>query len=332
MEKLRLLQIDLTDECPLFCIHCSNSSGPSRRLAFPFANLKNLIIQARTLGVSNLVFSGGEPLRYSRLHDALLCAQMNAVPTTLFTTGVADPLSRLPISVTDWSSLAIAGLRTAAFSVYSSPEQRDIHNAIVRFRPQTGDAFEINERAIASAHEAGVDVQVHYIPSTGSIGALNDIHAWAEKLGCSVLHIQMPTLQGRNEQTKAVHVETEDEALLAQKIRRLPEGSATAVHVSWFWRYRWDWLSPIEQENRNQLIVRADGTVSICNACKYLNGPLRRENILTSERSLIDIWNDSAEVAKSHNCLEGRSHEKRTKEADGRRTGVHVMHANVPVS
>jgi MoaA/NifB/PqqE/SkfB family radical SAM enzyme len=331
MEKLRLLQIDLTDECPLFCSHCSNSSGPSRRLTFPFTSLKAVIVQAGMLEVETLVFSGGEPLCYPQVHDALLCAQSQAIPVTLFTTGITDASSRLPISVADWTALASAGLRTAAFSVYSSPQCRDVHNAIVRLRPRTGDAFAANENAIASAYSAGIDVQVHYIPSTRSLGSLADIHKWAEKLHCSVLHVQMPVLQGRNEVTKEVRVEVENEQLLAQEVRDLSEKSNTAVRVSRFWKYQWDWISALEQENRNQLIVRADGTVSICNACKYLNGYSLRENILLSGRSLIDIWNDSAEAVKRHNCLEGRSHDKRAK-ADGGRTSVYTLHANVPVS
>lgn len=331
MEKLRLLQIDLTDECPLFCSHCSNSSGPSRRLTFPFTSLKMLIAQAGILGVETLVFSGGEPLCHPQLRDALLCARSEGIPVTLFTTGIADPSSRLPISITDWDRLASAGLRTAAFSVYSSPQCRDVHNAIVRLRPRTGDAFGANESAIGSAHSAGIDVQVHYVPSTKSLGSLRDIHEWAEKLHCSVLHIQMPVFQGRNQETGEVQVKAEDEPALAQEVRGLPEKSHIAVHVSRFWKYQWGWLSTLGEENRNQLVVRADGTVSICNACKYLKGHSLRENIISSTRSLMDIWKDSAEAAQRHNCLEDCSHEKGAK-TDGGCTSVHTVYANVPVS
>jgi MoaA/NifB/PqqE/SkfB family radical SAM enzyme len=331
MEKLRLLQIDLTDECPLFCSHCSNSSGPARQLTFPFTILNALIAQASILGVETLVFSGGEPLRYPKLRDALACALSEGISVSLFSTGISNMTSRLPISVAEWAYLKSAGLRTAAFSVYSSPQRREIHNAVVRLRPRTGDAFEANESAIIAAHNAGVEVQIHYIPSSGSLGTLQDIHEWAEKLHCSVLHIQMPTLQGRNAGSREVYVDGEQERSLAEEVERLSLSSRTAVHISRFWRYRWGWLSSLEHDMRNQLIIRTDGAVSICNACKYLNGQPPRENILLASRSLADIWSDSAEVARTHNCLEDRCDEEPAK-AGGGCSDMRIVPTNVSVS
>jgi hypothetical protein len=182
-----------------------------------------------------------------------------------------------------------------------------------------------------AAYDAGIDVQVHYIPSTRSLGSLHDIHEWAERLHCSVLHIQLPVFQGRNKETQSLQVGPEYEKSLSDEVNRLPQSSHTAIHVSRFWQYRWGWLTKLGEASRSQLIVRADGAISTCNACKYLNGQALRENILISGRALADVWNDSAELAKKHNCLEDRSHEKRAK-ADEGCSSVHIMHTNVPLS
>lgn len=117
---LKLLQIDLTDECPLFCTHCSNSSGPSRETHFPINKLLEIIKEGAALGVRSIVYSGGEPLCYPQLSEALSTAQCFRIETIMFTTGIEDRKTRLPIGLDRWVELKQQGLtslhlRTAIF-------------------------------------------------------------------------------------------------------------------------------------------------------------------------------------------------------------------------
>ena len=292
---LKLLQIDLTDECPLFCGHCSNSSGPGRNTHFPIGRLLDIVSGAKELGLEMLVYSGGEPLRYPDLEEALSVAKLGRTPATIFTTGIADNKTRLPISAERWRQLNVLGLGTARFSVYSGPSHREFHNNVVRTRPATGDAFGVNEQAIKDARSEGIDVDLHFVPSGVSVVDLAEIYSWAERLGCSTLHLQIPTYQGRNQDNPLLEITYEDEACLRQTALALNSiPGQIRFHISRFWMSRWKPSTDSNSSaNLEQLVIRTDGTISPSNACKYGRVMLEPENILTAGATLADIWRHS---------------------------------------
>src|ERR1700687_5631168 len=293
--KLKLLQIDVTDECPLFCAHCSNSSGPRRNTHFPIGRLLEIFGEARDLGLERLVYSGGEPLRYPHLDEALSAAKSAGIPATIFTTGIRSTETRLSIPAEDWRTLADTGLAAAAFSVYAGPSGREHHNAVVRTRPTVGDAFGVNEQAIQDAGSVGIVTELHFIPSRASILDLPEIYAWALRLGCSALNLQVPTYQGRNKGEPFLELNAIDEDRLkgvATTLAALP--GETRFYISRFWRSRWNILAEGDcVANLEQLVVRTDGTISPCNACKYGSVTIGSENLLAEGATLANLWRHS---------------------------------------
>jgi MoaA/NifB/PqqE/SkfB family radical SAM enzyme len=302
---LKLLQIDLTDECPLFCAHCSNSSGPNCDLHFPISRLRELIREAKNLGLERIIYSGGEPLRYPHLEEALLEAKTVDVAPIIFTTGIGDLNTRLPISVSQWSNLKTAGLSVARFSVYSAPSHRKFHNSVVRVKPITGDAFGVNEQAIKDARAVGVTVELHFIPSGSTVRDLSELYSWAAELGCSTLHLQIPTYQGRNQSRPALEVSPAEETRLRESAAALKElPGQTKFYISRFWTSRWHpYADSGCAANLEQLIVCVTGSTSPCNACKYGSTEAEQENLLTGNATLGDIWKYSRrlqEVREAH--------------------------------
>ena len=305
---LRLLQVDLTDECPLFCAHCSNSSGPARTTHFPIKSVRKLLDEACKLGLEKIVFSGGEPLRYPHLEEALSASKASGIPTTIFTTGIRNKVTRLPISMQDWRNLSDFGLGLAAFSVYAAPVHREYHNAVVRSVPTAGDSFGANEQAISDARAAGIAVDIHFIPSGKSAGDLPEIHSWAAELGCSVLHLQIPTYQGRNKERPFLELNSADETRLKQAAHSVGAiVGNTRLYVSRFWSSRWNTGDSDCIANLEQLIIRTDGTISPCNACKYGSVTLESENVLAKGGSLGEIWRHSR-VLQELRDARGRAH------------------------
>jgi MoaA/NifB/PqqE/SkfB family radical SAM enzyme len=257
--------------------------------------LLDIVKEAESLGLEKIVYSGGEPLRYSDLEEALSFAKDNHIPATIFTTGIRDKKTRLPVSVEDWRKLASAGLVAAAFSVYAAPSRRGHHNDVVRTVPAIGDAFGANEEAIRAARTAGLAVEVHFVPSGITSNDLPEIYTWAVGLGCSVLHLQIPTYQGRNSERPFLQLNSSDEARLqetASVLRPLP--GQTQFYVSRFWRSRWNAIPDFNcVANIEQLIIRTDGTISPCNACKYGSVTLGSENVLEEGTSFADVWRHS---------------------------------------
>jgi len=309
LPPLKLLQIDLTDDCPLFCGHCSNSSGPGRDTHFPIGRLLDILSGARDLGLEMVVYSGGEPLRYPDLGEALSTAKVGGTPATIFTTGIADKKTRLPVSVERWRELRRSGLIAARFSVYSSPSHREFHNQIVQTRPATGDAFGANEQAIRDARSAGIAVEAHFVPSGASVGDLTEIYSWAIHLGCSTLHLQIPTYQGRNKDSPFLELNSADEGRLKQAASALRSiRGEMGFYVSRFWMSRWEAFTDSNSvANLEQLVIRTDGTISPSNACKYGSVMLEPENILTAGATLADIWRHSRtlqELRAAHGRLQ----------------------------
>jgi MoaA/NifB/PqqE/SkfB family radical SAM enzyme len=305
---LKLLQIDLTNECLLFCGHCSNSSGPNSDLHFPIAMVRELIKEAKSLGLERIVYSGGEPLRYPYLNEALLEARKTGVTPIIFTTGINDPKTRLSISVREWSNLQKSGLTAARFSVYSAPSHREFHNSVVRTKPITGDAFGVNEKAIRDAQSVGLAVELHFIPSASTVEDLSDVYSWAAQLGCSTLHLQVPTYQGRNRSRPFLELTSAEETRLRELVAALKQDPAqTELYVSRFWAARWGISADCHcAANPEQLIVCVTGSISPCNACKYGSTKPEEENLLTGSSTLTNIWKHSQRLQEVREAYCGR--------------------------
>lgn len=73
---MRVLTIDLTKKCNNRCIHCrrslnSKTSTSDTAHTFEISELKEIINDARELGVTDVFLSGGEPLLYDKLFELL---------------------------------------------------------------------------------------------------------------------------------------------------------------------------------------------------------------------------------------------------------------------
>lgn len=264
-----MLQIDVTDQCPLSCVHCSNSAGPNRSNHLPINVLRSLLTDAGCLGAESAVFSGGEPLRHPDIHIAIGAASDAGLAVTLYTTGVGELTSERPISAEQWRHLRGLGLTTATFSVYSSPERRTVHNSIAKSQGITHDAFAVNELAVANARRADLRVEIHFVPCEESASDLESIHAWAARLGCSVLHLQVPTLQGRNRLASGIMISDRAEATLKASLQAGTRSPGPQIHVSRFWRHRWGINLDRSELSQELLVVRSDGAVAPSNAEKY---------------------------------------------------------------
>jgi len=318
--RLDLIQFDLTDQCPLFCSHCSNSSGPQLRLALGHHFVEMALADAVDLGCRNVTFSGGEPLCYVHLAAILVECQKRRVATTLFTTGIRDKGTRLSLGDSEWAELRALGLGTAIFSVYSSANNRKFHNEVVRLHPtREQDAFRVNELAILRACSAGIRAEVQFIPSSATCSDLPAIASWATELGISKVHLQFPSFQGRNAANPSLHVNDSQEAILKAYSLSLSQQLGAKFHISRLWCARWK--IPTDAQLLSQVIVRSDGVVVRCNACKYLHCIDQRS---IYEESLQQIWRN--ENWRNAPCECSKQSIGKTAVGSGR-SGMHIVPA-----
>jgi Fe-coproporphyrin III synthase len=87
-----VLQIHASLRCNLACAHCYSHSSPTAAAAVPISAICRLIEDAAELGYRAVAFSGGEPLVYPWLPEALRKAGSLGLRTSITTNGtLLDP-------------------------------------------------------------------------------------------------------------------------------------------------------------------------------------------------------------------------------------------------
>ena len=136
--------LSVTPRCPCRCVHCSADrfvTGERRELTTD--QLKSVIDQAVDLGVSNVVFTGGEPLVRADLPELIAHVDKTRAHAMMFTSGVLLTEKKV-------AELAEAGLDSLNVSIDAdSPEVHD------RLRRLPG-AFRKAMEGARRAREAGI--------------------------------------------------------------------------------------------------------------------------------------------------------------------------------
>ena len=84
---LKELKIELTNKCSRNCKHCSSNAtskiGNLKELNYE--DVCKIIIEAKSLAVETIVFTGGEPLMYDRLPELIKLTNMLGIKSTIYT-------------------------------------------------------------------------------------------------------------------------------------------------------------------------------------------------------------------------------------------------------
>ncbi len=81
------LYLDLTNRCNMRCLHCSVNAGDELPNLLTDEELRDLLVQARDMGIERVVFSGGEPLIRPGVHAILDAAVECGHSVTVLTNG-----------------------------------------------------------------------------------------------------------------------------------------------------------------------------------------------------------------------------------------------------
>ncbi len=75
MHFLDIVEVEITLQCNFRCIHCYCNAGGRNKEELSFEEIKNLIIQAKEIGIENLDLVGGEPFMHPKILDIISFAQ-----------------------------------------------------------------------------------------------------------------------------------------------------------------------------------------------------------------------------------------------------------------
>lgn len=77
----------LTQKCNLKCDFCEFECGPDKTAEIDIADFEKLLVEGRKIGISEVVFDGGEPLVYSRIGEAMRLCSRYGYEVTILTNG-----------------------------------------------------------------------------------------------------------------------------------------------------------------------------------------------------------------------------------------------------
>lgn len=83
---LKEVKIELTNKCSRNCKHCSSSATSDRNnlKELDYNDIVKIIREAKSMGVENIVFTGGEPLMYERLCELVKLTSSLGMKSTIY--------------------------------------------------------------------------------------------------------------------------------------------------------------------------------------------------------------------------------------------------------
>ena len=196
--RLQMVAWEITRSCNLFCAHCRASAahGPYED-ELSTEECFHLIDGILEVGTPVIIITGGEPLLRQDLSQVGRYAVEKGLRVvmgtngTLISKGMADRLKAIPVS------------RVAVSIDFPTAELQD------RFRGKEG-AFKAAMAGMATARQAGIEVQVNSTITKLNVGYLNDLLSLALEAGAVAFHPFMLVPTGRGKGLKAVEMSPEE--------------------------------------------------------------------------------------------------------------------------
>jgi pyrroloquinoline quinone biosynthesis protein E len=274
------LVAELTYQCPLRCVYCSNPVELARHAAsLGTEDWLRVLREAESLGVVQLNLTGGEPLVRRDLEDIVREARRLDLYTNLITSGVSLTRERL-------HALRGAGLDALQLSIQALDAGRSRRIAGL-------DALEQKLLVAEWVRELGMPLTLNFVLHRENLGEVREMIALAERLGASRVELAntqylgwallnrealLPSREALREARDIARAEKERLKGKLELLFVLPDYYAQFPKPcmdGWAQRY---------------IVVTPDGLVLPCQAAHTITD-LTFERV--TERSLNDIWQSS---------------------------------------
>lgn len=266
--------VAITKECPLRCEHCCEWENLNHAEALSRADLRDIVESLRARGVTQIFFTGGEPMR--RVNDLLHAAAGvgESIDCWIITSGVG-------LSESIARQLAASQFTGVVISVdHWNGEQHDA------FRGRRG-AFDAAMAAAGHARAAGLIVAFSVCPTRGlaTRDQLERYAALARSKGAAFIQIMEPRAVG--------HYEGRDVLLSANELKTLEafsdwmnfhpaNASGPIVTYPALYQRRHGCLGAAER----YLYLDTNGDAHACPFCRHSRGNIVRDGVDAVVRDL----------------------------------------------
>jgi radical SAM protein with 4Fe4S-binding SPASM domain len=263
-------------------------SGEKGENELQYEEIINIIDQSKSLGVSVVSLSGGDPSVHSDLFDIIRNIREREMDILLYTSGIEDVSSKAKTNFCEHDMNILSDLlgkdSAIIFSIEGNKKNHDYITGI-------DGSFNATIRAITLAKDYGMNVELHFTPMKHNINDIDDFFHIAELFEINKVSFLRFVPQGRaliNDCAITPYQFME----LQQKLYEY-KGNVkfrigcplSSFHLLGYEEYR-----PFCHAGSDLLLIRPDGEVHFCAACKNTKdmalGNVRKQ-------SLEDIWINS---------------------------------------
>ena len=280
MAALEELVLELTDQCPQRCLHCSSNSGPTEHAELRPSVATRLVTEASELGARKLSLGGGEPTASPLFLEILHKANNRGLAVEIFTCGVTQ-------EDTPWPRELIDEVRhlhplKAIFSVHGPDEET--HDGIT----QKPGSFCTMAESLTRCVEAGIHCETNFVPLKLNFCHFREVVELSAARGAKRLSVLRFVPQGRGLQNRVgLELSREQENMFLSDLQEYRRRAPIDIRTG----SPFNGIVPGEpvpcRAGTEKLVVQADGNVLPCEVFKHAT--VREWGLSVYERSLREI-------------------------------------------
>ncbi len=205
------IKLEVTHECDLVCQHCSSIAKAKSELKMKWNDCKRILTEAAEMGAKEVVFSGGEPLLWEPLNQAVSYAYDLGMSVSLYTTG------NVPEALLKIERLKRSGLSRIMFSLFGKDENK--HEKTT----QVMGSFETTLSIARNCVLLPLNVEFHFVPMVDNYKELRPIADLGKTLGVKRISVLRLVPQGRGSRVKQKQLDHNQNITLRKTILELRE-------------------------------------------------------------------------------------------------------------
>ncbi len=302
MDGFEELSIELTDRCPLRCLHCSSMSGPACKNQLSRKTSLQLVEEAAAIGAMKISFGGGEPTVADHFIDILTKVNNMGMHAEVFTCGISLQDNR-QCSIPDDIVNYCGELKQVKFIFSIHGATPDIHERAT----QTPCSFEYLNESIEKCLRVGIECETNFVPTKINVHQFKDIVEFNRKYGLKKLSILRFVPQGRGIKNQdRLELSRAEEDQFVELLLNMRQYSDIDIRTGSPFNNIVPYNNVPCRAGISKLVVQANGNVLPCEVYKHISR--HKWNLSVYRQSINQILNSPSLISlrnslKRSDCL-----------------------------
>jgi radical SAM protein with 4Fe4S-binding SPASM domain len=268
-------------------------AGPGNKRVMDWLTCKRILSEAAEMGVEEVSFSGGEPLLWKNIVEAVQLSTSLNIRSFIYTTGIA------PDAEIIMGRLKVAGLVRAMFSIFG--DDAEGHESITATKGNYAKTLAAAKYLI----DTGLETEFHFVPLAHTYKALPSIANIARAMGVKRVSVLRLVPQGRGSACKDAQLSNAQNLELRQMINDL-RADGHDIRLGSPYNFLMLRKKPQCLSGIDRITISTDSKIYPCDAFKQISP--EQLNVSSdfsdlSKNSLRVCWDNSPYLAVIRNYL-----------------------------